>query len=84
MVGQRILLMIGPIALGLVLALSSAACTSPERAAQEAYELAQFEAQQGNTNHARQLYQEIIAKHPNTSWAEKSNARLTEFPPAQP
>jgi TolA-binding protein len=76
--------MIGPIVLGLMLALSSAACTSPERAAQEAYELAQFEEQQGNADHARQLYQGIIAKHPNTSWAEKSNARLTELQPIQP
>jgi TolA-binding protein len=76
--------MISPIVLGLLLALSPAACTSPERAAQEAYELAQFEEQQGNADHARQLYQVIIAKHPNTSWAERSRARLSELQPADP
>jgi TolA-binding protein len=73
--------MIGPIVLGLVLALSPAACTSSERSAQEAYELAQFEEKQGNAAHARQLYQEIVTKHPETAWAEKANARLTELQP---
>ncbi len=77
--------MIGPIMLGLVLALSPTACTSShERAAQDAYELAQFEEKQGNADHARQLYQEIVTKHPDTAWAEKANARLTELQPVQP
>jgi outer membrane protein assembly factor BamD (BamD/ComL family) len=84
MVGQRILLMIGPIVLGLLLALSPAACTSPERVAQEAYDLAQFEEKQGNPDHARQLYQGIIAKHSTTLWAEKAKARLAELQPVQP
>lgn len=76
--------MIGPIVLGFVLVLLPTACTSPERAAQEAYELAQFEEQQGNADHARQLYQGIVAKQPDTSWAEKARARLAELQPPRP
>jgi outer membrane protein assembly factor BamD (BamD/ComL family) len=77
-------MMIGPVVLGLALALSPMACTSPERAAQEAYDLAQFEEKQGNADHARQLYQGIVTKHPNTPWAEKAHARLAELQPAHP
>lgn len=72
------------ILIGLVLVFSSAACTSAERAAQETYELGQFEEKQGNADHARQLYQEIVTKHPDTSWAEKARTRLSELQPAQP
>jgi outer membrane protein assembly factor BamD (BamD/ComL family) len=81
---QRILVVIGPIMLGLVLALSPMACTSSERAAQEVYELAQFEQKQGNMDHARKLYQDILTKYPDTSWADKARASLSELPPAQP
>lgn len=74
----------GSLFLGLSLLVSPVACTSAERAAQEAYELAQFEEKQGNAEHARQLYQEIVTKHPDTSWAEKARGRLSELQPAQP
>lgn len=70
--------------IGLVLVLSPVACTSAERAAQETYELGRFEEKQGNAEHARQLYQEIVTKHPDTSWAEKAHTRLSELEPAQP
>ncbi|MFZ5876336.1 MAG: tetratricopeptide repeat protein [Nitrospirota bacterium] len=81
---QRIMRMIGPIVLGVALAFSPVACASSERAAQEAYELAQFEQKQGNVDHARELYRDIVAKYPNTSWADKARASLSELPPAQP
>jgi TolA-binding protein len=75
---------VGSLLLGLSVLFSPVACTSAERAAQEAYELAQFEEKQGNAEHARQLYQEIVAKHPDTSWAEKARGRLSELHPDQP
>ncbi|MEW6683134.1 MAG: hypothetical protein AB1451_09480 [Nitrospirota bacterium] len=80
----RIASIVRPIAIALLLAVSSVACTSAERAAQEAYELAQFEQKQGNAEHARQLYQEVITKYPDTSWAKKARAGLSELQPAQP
>jgi TolA-binding protein len=67
-----------------VLLLGFSACTSAERAGQETYELAEFEEKQGNAEHARQLYQEIVTKHPETQWAEKARARLSELQPASP
>lgn len=76
--------MIGPLVLGLALALSPMACASSERAAQDAYELAQFEQKQGNMDHARKLYQDVVTKYPGTSWAEKAQASLSEIAPAQP
>jgi TolA-binding protein len=67
-----------------VLVLAFAGCTSSERAAEERFELARFEEQQGNATHARQIYQEIIAKYPGTSWAEQARQRVRELPSAQP
>lgn len=75
---------VGSLLLGLSVLVSLVACTSAERAAQEAYELAQFEEKQGNAEHARQLYQEIVTKHPDTSWAEKARGRLSELQPVHP
>lgn len=69
---------------GVILVLAPMACTSAERAAQDTYELGQFEEKQGNTDHARQLYQEIVTKHPDTSWADKARTRLSELQPASP
>ena len=80
----RIAAILGPVGVALLLAVSTPACTSAERAAQETYELAQFEQKQGNAEHARQLYQDVVAKYPNTSWAEKARASLADLPAAQP
>jgi len=73
-----------PIAFAWLLAVSSVACTSAERAAQETYELAQFEQKQGNADHARKLYQDIVTKYPGTSWAEKARAGLADLPAEHP
>lgn len=72
------------LAIILLLAVWAPGCTSAERAAQETYELAQFEQRQGNAEHARQLYQEIITNFPGTAWAEKARASLADLPAAQP
>lgn len=57
-----------------------AACTSADRAAQESFELAEFEERQGNVDHARQLYQEILSRSPQSEWAHKAKGRLETLP----
>ena len=46
---------------------------------QELFETAEFELLQTNYPHATQLYQEIIAKHPDSELVEKARARLIEI-----
>ena len=45
--------------------------------AKEMLETAQFEELQRNTTHARELYQEILRKHPESPEAAKAKERLT-------
>lgn len=49
------------------------ACSDP---AQKKFETAQFEEQQFNRSHAIELYQEIIASHPDSDYARKAAERL--------
>lgn len=49
--------------------------------AQELYETAQFEEQQNNREHARQLYEEIIRDHPQSAAAKQAAARLAGLKP---
>ncbi len=58
-----------------------AACASADRAAQESFELAEFEERQGNVDHARQLYQDILNRYPQSEWAHKAKGRLETLPP---
>ena len=44
--------------------------------AKEMLETAQFEELQRNTTHARELYQEILRKHPDSPEAAKAKERL--------
>ena len=60
-------------ALVAALALVLAACGG---GASELYETAQFEELQRNTTHARELYQEIVTKHPDSPEAAKAKERL--------
>lgn len=55
-------------------ALALAACSG--KGAQELFETAQFEEKQNNIDHARKLYEEIIAKHPQSELAAKARERL--------
>ncbi len=50
-----------------------------DRAA-EMYDTARLEERQRNIAHARQLYSEIIEKHPDSPYAEKARARLRGLP----
>jgi TolA-binding protein len=47
-----------------------------DKKAEEIYETAQFEELQKNTVHAKQLYEEIIEKYPDTEYAVKASERL--------
>ena len=49
---------------------------SGEKKAAELYEIATFEELQTNTSHARQLYQKIIEKYPDTEIAHKARQAL--------
>ena len=53
----------------ILLAVVLAACGG---GAAELYETAQFEELQRNTTHARELYQEILRKHPDAPEAAKA------------
>jgi outer membrane protein assembly factor BamD (BamD/ComL family) len=44
--------------------------------AEELYETAQFEELQKNYPHAKQLYNEILEKHPSSEAAKKASERL--------
>ncbi|MBF0343902.1 MAG: hypothetical protein HQL06_06685 [Nitrospirae bacterium] len=47
--------------------------------AQELFETAQFEEKQNNQEHARQLYEEIAVKFPDSEYAKKAKERLAEI-----
>ena len=66
--------------LTVLLALLPLACTASDRAGQDSFELAQFEERQGNADHARQLYQEILSRYPQSEWAQKAKGRLEALP----
>ena len=55
-------------------ALVVAGCS--DKKAREKYETAQFEELQKNYVHARELYQEIIKKYPETAYAKEASERL--------
>lgn len=50
--------------------------------AKDLFETAQFEERQFNTEHAGKLYQEILAKYPDSPYAAQAKARLAELKPA--
>jgi len=47
-------------------------CSSAENRASELYDLAAFEQQQFNAEHALQLYDRILAEYPDTQTAQKA------------
>ncbi|QWV91998.1 hypothetical protein KP004_12265 [Geomonas oryzisoli] len=42
----------------------------------ELFDTAQFEEKQNNREHAKQLYQEIVTKHPDSPLAKQAQERL--------
>ena len=69
------------IALVCSVALGAPGCQG-ERA-EDLYELATFEEQQNNREHARQLYEEILQDYPGTEHALKAQERLRELKPSE-
>jgi len=53
------------------------ACTGGN--GEELFKTAQFEELQNNNEHARQLYEEIIKKYPESEYAIKASSRLSEM-----
>jgi TolA-binding protein len=43
------------------------------------FETAQFEEQQNNKAHARELYERIVQIHPESDWANQAKGRLAEL-----
>jgi TolA-binding protein len=63
------------VVLGMVLTALLGACSGDK--SKELFETAQFEEKQNNQEHARKLYQEIVAKYPNSAAAKQAEERLT-------
>ncbi len=59
-----------------VLLLSLAGCSD---GGQSLFETAQFEEQQNNQAHARELYQQIIKDFPDSTFAQKAKDRLSKL-----
>ena len=47
-----------------------------EHGGKDLFETAQFEEKQNNVPHAKELYQEILTKYPQSEYARKAEARL--------
>jgi TolA-binding protein len=61
----------------LFLALAIAGCSGDS--AEDLFDTAQLEELQNNPDHARELYQEIISKHPDSEFAQKARERLAKL-----
>ena len=48
-----------------------------DKRAQELFETAELEELQNNQDHARQLYQEIVKKYPDSEHAKNAEERLS-------
>lgn len=58
----------------IMLALFVSGCSSDKAA--ELYDTAQFEEKQNNPDHASKLYEEILKKYPDSTFAKKAEERL--------
>lgn len=61
----------------LALVPSFSACTGD--GGKQLYETAKFEEVQNNREHAKELYEEIVKKHPGGEYAKKAEERLKEL-----
>ena len=62
------------IVISVIVILAFSSCSGKK--AEEIYETAQFEELQRNYPHARQLYQEIIEKYPESDFSKRASERL--------
>ena len=61
----------------IVLVFGLAGCSG--ESAKDLFDTAQLEELQKNNDHAIQLYEEILQKHPKSEYAKKAEERLTEI-----
>ena len=66
------------LSISLILVCLLAGCSGEKKAA-ELLETARFEEKQTNREHAVKLYEEIVAKYPDTPAAASAKARLAEL-----
>lgn len=59
----------------IILATAFSGCSG--NGGQQLFETAKLEERQDNPEHARQLYQEILDRHPETEYARKAQERLS-------
>lgn len=60
----------------MVVGLALAGC-SGDNSAEQLFETATFEELQGNQDHAKKLYEEIISAYPKSQHAKEAQARLS-------
>jgi len=58
-------------------ALLATACG--DNGGKDLFETAQFEEKQNNVPHAKELYQDILTKYPQSEYARKAEARLQQL-----
>ncbi|WP_224981759.1 tetratricopeptide repeat protein [Geomonas agri] len=61
---------------GLAVLLLAALCGCAGDKGKELFDTAQFEEKQNNREHAKQLYQEIVTKYPDSPIAKQAQERL--------
>ncbi|MCG3116564.1 MAG: tetratricopeptide repeat protein [Candidatus Manganitrophus sp. SA1] len=61
------------------LLLLAVGCGNSEAKSKELYDTAQFEEQQRNFKHARQLYERILKEYPETETAKQAETRLKDI-----
>lgn len=65
------------LSLMIILSLLLSGCSANK--AEELFETARLEELQNNTEHARQLYAEILAKYPKSKYVQDAENRLAEL-----
>lgn len=66
-----------PVGFMLIWLVMGSAC-GPDQAAQQ-LEIAQLEERQNNLTHAKELYEKILDRYPNSPAAQTARARLAEL-----
>ena len=59
----------------MILAFAMSGCSGKK--AEELFETAQFEELQKNHEHAKELYQEIVTRYPESKYSKRAQDRLT-------
>lgn len=67
----------------LLLALGLAFSACSKNGAAELFETAKFEEVQNNKEHARELYEEIVKKYPDSEYAKMARERLSALTPKE-